>query len=298
MNILLTGSDGFTGRHFADLARSVGHTVVPLLSDLTDKGALQREVLALVPDAVLHLAAVSFVAHSDDNAFYAVNVIGTMNLLAALAQLPRMPGNVLLASSANVYGNCEASPIFETQPPLPVSHYAMSKLAMEQMSRTYCDRLPLVIARPFNYTGPGQALNFVIPKLVDHFARGAAAVSLGNLNVEREFNDVRMVCKDYMGLLQYGEPGQTYNICSGRPYALQHVIETLTRITGHMLDIVVNPSFVRANEVTRLSGSPTKLEKLFMKHGVIREDRRLEDTLRRMLAVAMSPVVQNLKAVP
>ena len=297
MNILLTGSDGFTGRHFADLARSVGHTVVPLLSDLTDKGASQREVLALVPDAVLHLAAVSFVAHSDDNAFYAVNVIGTMNLLAALAQLPRMPGNVLLASSANVYGNCEASPISETQPPLPVSHYAMSKLAMEQMSRTYCDRLPLVIARPFNYTGPGQALNFVIPKLVDHFARGAAAVSLGNLNVEREFNDVRMVCKDYMGLLQYGETGQTYNICSGRPYTLQRVIETLTRITGHMLDIVVNPSFVRSNEVNRLCGSPTKLDKLLLEHGVIREDWRLEDTLRRMLSTEASPFDHNLKTV-
>jgi GDP-6-deoxy-D-talose 4-dehydrogenase len=298
LNILLTGSDGFTGRHFADLARSMGHTVIPLLSDLTDKGALQREAAGMAPDAVMHFAAISFVGHSDDNSFYAVNVVGTMNLLAVLAQLPQVPRCVVLASSANVYGNCEASPVSEMEPPLPVSHYAMSKLAMEHMCRTYGDRLPLVIARPFNYTGPGQALNFVIPKLVDHFARVAAIVSLGNLNVEREFNDVRMVCKDYLGLLEYGEPGHTYNICSGRPYALQHVIKMLTGITGHPIEIVVNTSLVRSNEVTRLCGSPTKIEKLFMKHGVIREDWPLEDTLRRMLAVGASQVAQCVKAAP
>ena len=297
MNILLTGSDGFTGRHFADLARSMGHTVAPLLSDLTDKGALQREVLALVPDAVLHLAAVSFVAHSDDNAFYAVNVIGTMNLLAALAQLPRMPGNVLLASSANVYGNCEASPISETQPPLPVSHYAMSKLAMEQMSRTYGDRLPLVIARPFNYTGPGQALNFVIPKLVDHFARRAAAVSLGNLNVEREFNDVQMVCNAYLQLLQFGKAGEVYNICSGRPYTLRHVIDILTLVSGHSIDVVVDPALVRSSEVHRLCGSPAKLRTLLKLDGPIAGDVPLEETLLRMLATATVPPAQNLKAI-
>lgn len=285
MNILLTGSDGFTGRHFADMAGSAGHIVLPLKVDLSDKAALQQEMLELAPDAVVHLAAISFVGHPDNTAFYAVNVIGTMNLLAALAQLPRIPSRVLLASSANVYGNCEASPISEIQAPAPVSHYAMSKLAMEHMSRTYANQLPLVITRPFNYTGAGQAVNFVIPKLVDHFARRAPTIELGNLQVEREFNDVRTVCKDYLALAQYSEPGQTYNICSGRPYALQDVIDTLTRISGHPIEVVVNPAFVRSNEVHRLCGSPVKLEELFKQHGVPRDDLRLEDTLRHMLAI-------------
>lgn len=284
MKILVTGADGFTGKPFAELARSAGHEVVPLKADLTDREALLHQVLDAAPDAVVHLAAISFVGHADDNAFYAVNVIGTTNLLAALAQLPRPPLRVLLASSANVYGNCEASPIAESQPPAPVNHYAMSKLAMEHMARTYADRLPLVMTRPFNYTGPGQAVNFVIPKLVDHFARRAPSIALGNLHVEREFNDIRMVCSAYLQLLQHGKPGETYNVCSGQPYTLQQVIDTLTRITGHSIEVEVNPAFVRANEVHRLCGNPAKLQALLSAHGATLVNPPLEDTLRRMLA--------------
>lgn len=284
MKILLTGRDGFTGRYFAELARSNGHEVVPLTADLTDREALQREVLGTVPDAVLHLAAISFVGHADDKALYAVNVLGTMNLLAALAQLPQAPNRVLLASSANVYGNCGVSPISESQPPAPVNHYAMSKLAMEYMSRNYADRLPVVISRPFNYTGPGQALNFVIPKLVDHFARRAPSIDLGNLHVEREFNDIQMVCHSYLQLLQHGVSGETYNVCSGQPYTLQHVIDTLARMTGHQMRVEVNPAFVRGNEVHRLCGSPAKLNTLLAACTETLRIVPLENTLGRMLA--------------
>jgi nucleoside-diphosphate-sugar epimerase len=199
------------------------------------------------------------VGHADDTAFYGVNVVGTMNLMAGLAALPVKPTKVLLASSANVYGNCDASPITEGQPAAPVNHYAMSKLAMEHMARTYLDRLPVVFSRPFNYTGHGQAPNFLIPKLVSHFAQRAPAIELGNLHVEREFNDVRMVCNAYLALLAHGVPGEVYNVCSGQPYTLQHVIEMLSGITGHTMDMRVNPAFVRANEVHRLCGSPHKL---------------------------------------
>ncbi len=295
MKILLTGADGFTGRHFAELARSTGHEVVPLLADLTDREALQREVLGTTPDAVVHLAAISYVAHADDNSFYAVNVIGTMNLLAGLVELPVAPLCVLLASSANVYGNCEESPISESQPPAPVNHYAMSKLAMEHMSRTYAGRLPIVITRPFNYTGPGQASSFVIPKLVDHFARRVSSISLGNMHVEREFNDVGMVCSAYLQLLMHGEAGETYNVCSGQPYTLQFVIDTLTCITAHKIQVAVNPAFVRANEVHRLCGDPLKIRTLLACHGKSQEYLPLEGTLRRMLAVETALSFQNSK---
>jgi nucleoside-diphosphate-sugar epimerase len=286
LKILLTGADGFTGRPFTQLAVAAGHTVEPLQADLTHPVALQQQVLASAPDAVVHLAAISFVGHADDNAFYAVNVVGTTNLLAALVQLPKRPNRVLLASSANIYGNCTQSPIAEDQPPAPVNHYAMSKLAMEHMARTYADRLPLVITRLFNYTGPGQDVNFVIPKLVEHFAQRVPSIALGNLNVEREFNDVQMVCSAYLKLLQHGEPGETYNVCSGQPYTLQHVIDTLTRITSHPIEVEVNPAFVRANEVRRLCGSPAKLQALLTRHGCTLDNPPLEDTLRRMLAAA------------
>ncbi|ACM32040.1 MULTISPECIES: GDP-mannose 4,6-dehydratase [Diaphorobacter] len=286
MRILLTGANGFTGRPFAEAARAAGRVVVPLKANLADRDALRHEVLETRPDAVVHLAAISFVGHADDGAFYAVNTVGTCNLLVALAALPNRPQKVLLASSANVYGNCDASPIDETQPPAPVNHYAMSKLAMEHMARTYANRLPLVITRPFNYTGPGQNVNFVIPKLVDHFARKAASIALGNLHVEREFNDVQMVCNAYLQLLEHGEPGEAYNVCSGQPYTLQHVIDTLSRITGHAMHVEVNPAFVRANEVHRLCGSPAKLQALLVKQGYASTNPPLEDTLQRMLSAA------------
>jgi nucleoside-diphosphate-sugar epimerase len=259
MNILLTGADGFTGRHFIQSATQAGHQVMALQVDLTDPAAVVAQVQGTQPDAVVHLAAISFVGNADLAAFYAVNVIGTMNLLSALSTLSKPPTKVLLASSANIYGNCDASPIAEDQAPAPVNHYAASKLAMEHMARTLADRLPIVISRPFNYTGAGQGGQFLIPKLVDHFARRAPCIELGNLHVEREFNDVRMVCQAYLALLLHGQPGQAYNVCTGQTYTLQNVLDKLQDVTGHQLDVQVNPSFVRANEVHRLCGNPNKL---------------------------------------
>ena len=279
MKLLLTGSDGFTGRHFVSSARARGHEVVALQANLNDRDALIQEVAQVAPEAVVHLAAISFVGHADPSAFYNVNVIGTLNLLDALAALAQPPRSVLLASSANVYGNCEQSPITEAQPPAPVNHYAMSKLAMEYMARTYLDRLPLFFVRPFNYTGPGQAESFVIPKLVAHFARRAAAVELGNLDVEREFNDVRFVCEAYLQLLEKAKPGEVVNVCTGKPVTLKSVLALLSQITGHQLQVKVNPAFVRNNEIHRLCGSPAKLV------GVVGEvtSPSLSDTLRWML---------------
>jgi nucleoside-diphosphate-sugar epimerase len=280
MKILLTGSAGFTGHHFIASAQAAGHQVLQLQPGLTDKAAVAAEVQQAKPDAVVHLAAISFVGHADDSDFYRVNVVGTMNLLAALVELPRVPAKVLLASSANIYGNCDASPINEDQPPAPVNHYAASKLAMEHMARTFADRLPIVITRPFNYTGAGQADHFLIPKLVDHFVRKAPSIELGNLNVEREFNDVRMVCNAYLALLDHGQQGQTYNVCSGQTYTLQNVLDMLIDITGHAIDVHVNPAFVRANEVHRLCGNPAKLQACTGPLAQI----GLADTLRAMLA--------------
>lgn len=286
MRILLTGARGFTGRLFAHRATSAGHTIHELRSDLTDSEALRNEVTEVAPEAVVHLAGISFAGHANDVAFYAVNVVGTTNLLDALVALPVRPERVLLASSANIYGNTAHSPIGELQAPAPVNHYGMSKLAMEYMARTYSDRLNLVITRPFNYTGPGQAANFLIPKLAIHFAHRAPSISLGNLDVEREFNDVQTVCDAYLLLLHHGVSGETYNICSGRPYALRRVIDVLSQMTSHSPRIEVNPAFVRANEVHRLCGDPAKLHALLEKQSITLEEPSLEETLDRMLLAA------------
>lgn len=285
MRILVTGADGFTGMHFVRLARAVGHEVVEFTANLTDPAAVKSQVAEAAPEAVVHLAAISFVGHSQASAFYDVNVIGTLNLLDALQGLAHVPRQILLASSANIYGNCDRSPIAETQTPAPVNHYAMSKLSMEFLAKTYTDKLPLFFVRPFNYTGPGQAASFVIPKLVSHFQCRAVTVELGNLHVEREYNDVRMVCDAYLKLLARAQRGETYNICSGQTHTLGHVIDVLTELTGHHIQVRVNPDFVRANEIHRLCGNPDKLIQTLGTLPAV----TLRDTLQSMLMAGQGP---------
>lgn len=279
MRILLTGGKGFTGEHFAKLARSLGHTINILNSDLSETASLKSEVLSYSPTHVVHLAAISFVAHEHNEDFYRTNVIGTQNLLEAICELSETPQKVLIASSANIYGNCPQSPFSENQVPQPINHYAFSKLAMEYLAQTYGDRLPIVITRPFNYTGSGQSLQFLIPKLVNHFVRKCTQIELGNLGVEREFNDVRMVCGAYLKLLELGKLGEIYNICSGQTYAIKTVVALLEKISGYKIDIKINPSLIRQNEVIRLCGSPNKLINTIGPLNKI----SLEETLRWMI---------------
>ncbi len=277
--ILLTGADGFTGRHLSRIAAQRGYDVIPLAADLREIQDLEREILSAEFDHVVHLAGVSAVTHADFAAFYEVNVIGSMNLLDALQRSGRSVGKIILASSANIYGNARQSPIAENAPHAPVNHYAMSKLAMEFMASAQYASLPVLFTRPFNYTGVWHDDRFVIPKLVNHFARRAPTVELGNLDVEREFNDVAAICSIYLGLLERGMPGETYNLCSGKTYALREVVGKLEAITGHKIEVAVNPAFLRDNEVHRLCGDTSKLFALL---GEV-EFPPLEDTLARML---------------
>lgn len=235
-------------------------------------------MLAVRPDYVIHLAAISFVQHAQAEAFYGVNVIGTLNLLQALADTGIAPRRILLASSANVYGNATAGVLSETQPPAPVNHYAMSKLAMEYLVRPWCERLPITITRPFNYTGVGQSLQFLVPKIVDHVVRRAPSIELGNLDVERDFSDVRDVARIYRDLLTADCAGEVVNVCSGQPYSLRTIVAMMEGIAGHAITVRVNPAFVRTNEVRSLVGSPDRLEALIGHHARI----PLDETLRWM----------------
>ena len=269
--------------HFANLAEAAGHRITALQSNITDAPALEAEVLTTDPDWVIHFAGISFVASKDDEAFYRVHALGSSNLLASLSKLRKKPVKVLLASSATVYGNSNVAHASEDQQLNPIDHYAMSKVAMEEMAKTFMDRLPIIIARPFNYTGPGQKGNFLIPKLIAHFTQKNASIELGNLNVEREFNDINMICEAYLNLLQYGTPAETYNVGSGNARSLKQVINTLIQMTGHAIEVKVNPDFVRANEVRRMCADPAKLNALFQTHGIRLHVPPLEYTLQRML---------------
>ena len=269
--------------HFAKLAEAAGHRITALQSNITDAAALEAEVHTTDPDWVIHFAGISFVASKDNEAFYRVHALGSSNLLASLSKLRKKPVKVLLASSATVYGNSNVAHASEDQQLNPIDHYAMSKVAMEEMAKTFMDRLPIIIARPFNYTGPGQKGNFLIPKLITHFTQKNASIELGNLNVEREFNDINMICEAYLNLLQYGTPAETYNVGSGNARSLKQVIDTLIQMTGHAIEVKVNPDFVRANEVRRMCADPAKLNALFQAQGIQLNVPPLEYTLQRML---------------
>lgn len=272
---LITGLRGFTGRYLAAALNARGVRVVGLVQgeaqcadeiacDLTEAAAVREAVAHIQPTHVAHLAALAFVGHGDARAFYDVNVFGTLNLLDALATAKTPPRRVLIASSANVYGTPEVEIIDESVCPAPVNHYACSKLAMEHMAHTFFERLPIVMTRPFNYTGVGQDEKFLIPKIVSHFKRQAPFIELGNLDVSRDFSDVRDVAAAYTALLLDAQDveGQTFNVCSGRAHSLREVLNMTERISGRSMEIRVNPAFVRSNEVPRLLGSGLKLQQL------------------------------------
>lgn len=271
---LITGLVGFTGRYLAQLLKQQGYRVAGLqaraqpsdhelhVCDLLDREGLRKVVDEVRPDVVAHLAAISFVAHGDVDAIYRTNVVGTRNLLEALADSPYKPQSVLLASSANIYGNTATDPISEEVTPAPANDYAVSKLAMEYMAGLWFDRLPITIVRPFNYTGVGQASNFLLPKIMDHFKRRVHEIELGNLDVARDFSDVRTVVAAYAALLAAPPAGETFNVCSGVAYSLQQVLDMAADIAGYRLSVKVNPAFVRTNEVKVLRGDGKRLSKL------------------------------------
>lgn len=275
--VLITGSRSFTGAFLVPLLQKRGFTVVgiersagppschrEIICDLTDQDGLNRAVLELMPSHVIHLAALSFAALEDEFPYYHVNLFGTQNLLRSLSLLPVPPTKVILASTANVYGIPPAgvTRLDESIPPNPVNHYAISKLAMEFMAKTWFARLPILVTRPFNYTGPGQDLKFVVPKIVHHFKSRLSCIEVGNLNVSRDFSDVRDIALCYANLLDCPYDSEVVNLCSGNPHPLAEIFEELTALTGHSIEIVQNPAFMRANEIPSLCGDHSKLHRM------------------------------------
>lgn len=293
---LITGLGGFTGRYMAAELTAAGYhvfgTAMPseagagadpdvFAVDLCDRAAVAAMIEQVQPDVVLHLAGIAFVAHANVDLIYQVNIVGTRNLLAALAAGQHRPSAVLLASSANIYGNADVPVIDENVAVAPANDYAVSKLAMEYMARLWMDRLPIILARPFNYTGVGQSDNFLLPKIVSHFRRGAREIELGNLAIARDFSDVRSVVRSYRALVGANCAGWTnpaFNVCSGHSTSLQNVIAMMEDIAGYKIAVRVNPAFVRNNDVLTLTGSRAKLDQAI---GAI-EQVPLVETLRWM----------------
>ena len=268
---LITGMAGFTGHYLSKALTLAGYEVHGIGANqsqeanyhqlnLSDVAAMRSLVAQIQPTVVVHLAAIAFVGHADPEAFYQVNLIGTHHLLSVLAEMALNLECLLLVSSANIYGNSNAGVLHETQTPAPENDYAVSKLAMEHMAKLWLSKLPIVTVRPFNYTGVGQSEQFLLPKIMGHFKRKEKQIELGNLDVWRDFSDVRAVVAAYVGLIQSKPIGQVFNVCSGQATSLEQVLAVAEELAGYSIEVSVNPAFVRPNEVKTLIGSADRLK--------------------------------------
>jgi GDP-4-dehydro-6-deoxy-D-mannose reductase len=268
---LITGGRGFVGHWLAAHLRDLGDEVVAIDREveITDPTALLEAMSAAAPDAVYHLAALTHVGQSWDEPLQVleVNIMGTAAVLAAARQCGSDP-RVLVTSSAEVYGAVTDPgrlPLDEGSPTAPLTPYAASKLAAEAVvAQAYLGHGQHVITvRPFNHIGPGQTPNFAVPalakRIVDADRRGAATIPVGNLSARRDFTDVRDVVRAYRLLVESGEPGEIYNVCSGRDVSIREIADGLLELAGTTLEFEVDPTLVRPVEVPVLRGDPTRL---------------------------------------
>lgn len=270
--ILVTGASGFTGQYvlkelsklncdvfcLTDTLTATGRSV-----DLCDKNAVSSIIQQVSPNKLLHLAAISYVGHGDESEFYKVNVQGTLNLLNAVESLKTTVSSIVLASSANIYGSVNGSlPINESTPPNPQNAYAESKAQMEfEVQRLYSG-MPITVVRPFNYTGLGQSEKFLVPKIVQAFIKRAKVLELGNLNISRDFSDVRYVATVYSDLLRRDGSLGTYNVCSGVSLSLKSIVDKCENFCKYRPELSSNKKFQRQSEIPILCGDNTKITKL------------------------------------
>jgi GDP-4-dehydro-6-deoxy-D-mannose reductase len=291
MRVLVTGAAGFVGRHLHDHLCAEGDDVVGIDRehgpDLLDPDGLVACLRTERPEVVYHLGGWSDVGASweDPLGAFRANAEGTLNVLQA--SLAADVGRVLVVSSADVYGPVppEHLPITEDHELCPLSPYAASKAAADQLSvqawKGYS--LPVVRARAFNHLGPGQTPRFLAPAIAERIARnerdGGDEVPVGNLTPRRDVTDVRDVVRAYRLLVRHGEAGEAYNVCSGHDLAVAEIAERLVAMAERPMRLVPDPSLQRPVETPVLRGDPSKLHAATGWVPTIELDRTLRDVL-------------------
>jgi GDP-4-dehydro-6-deoxy-D-mannose reductase len=281
--ILVTGAAGFVGGHLVDRLLSDGAAVVgwyrpgtdtsALRGDiewrsveLLDRDAVTRAVEQTQPAAVYHLAGAAHVAQSWQRTAetYAINVLATHHLLSALALQQPQPG-VLVSCSGTIY-RPQGHPLREEDPIAPSSPYATSKLAQEMLAIRVCheSRMPVIVARSFNHTGPGQDPSFVASGIARQIARIEAGLqdprlTLGNLDPKRDLSDVRDVVRAYVALMAHAAPATPYNVCSGRALAIRTLVEAFLARAKAPIEIAQDPALLRPNDAPLLVGDPARI---------------------------------------
>ena len=277
MRVLVTGAGGFVGGWLTKELRAAGHEVIgPTVEelDVTDPEGVRSALERWRPDAVAHLAAVSFGpdAEEDPRSALRTTVGGTANVMEAARQSARPP-SVLVTGSSEVYGrpSPRSLPLSETAQLGAASCYSLTKLAQESVALAHAARYDLVVVatRSFNHAGPGQRSRFVVPALAERIRdvrRGDAdEVRVGNLDVRRDFTDVRDVVRAYRSLLELmaagglGRGGRVFNVCSGVSTSVREILDRFAALAGIRPTVRVDPALVRANDATEIRGDAAAL---------------------------------------
>ena len=269
MKVLVTGCNGFAGRHAIAALRQAGHEAVggdlalapggasaDVELDVRELASISRALATVRPDAILHLGGIAFVplGWTEPQRLFAVNTIGTLNLLDAVRQLAPAT-RVLVVTSAEVYGSHPApAPLAEDAPYRPDNIYGVAKAAADHAVLLYAahHRLDAMVARPSNHIGAGQSKDFVSSSFADQLAAIAAGapplMRVGNLDQRRDFTDVRDVARAYVLLLEKGRTGHAYNIASGRMIPVREIFDALCDIAQVHPRVEVAPALFRPNE--------------------------------------------------
>jgi GDP-4-dehydro-6-deoxy-D-mannose reductase len=280
--ILVTGAQGFVGSHLLAQLDGRGR---PIDVDVTDAKAVARAFAESAPAGVVHLAALSSVGTSWEDAgeTWRVNVMGAVNVLEATrAQAPDC--RVLVASTGEVYGRARQVPTPEDQPLEPLSPYAASKAAAEvacdQARRTGVDA---VVARAFQHEGPGRDERFAVGSWAAQIARaeesGGGTVRVGDLSVKRDIVDVRDVCRAYELLLEPSVPAGTYNVAGGRAVEMREVLELLVGLATAPIEVEPDPARSRPSDPPVVCGDASRLREATGWEPMIPLEQTLADTL-------------------
>ena len=293
--VLITGASGFIGQFvlkemlknedidfLAIDTRKIPNVSIEKqeLVSLLDKDKLMEIIKKYKPNIIVHLAAIALVTHDNVGEIYNVNVQGTENLLEVAQEYCDKGTRVILASTAGVYGNQKVEKYKEDLPYNPANNYSYSKMITEYLGKRYKDDLEIVTIRPFNIIGVGQSENFLIPKLVEHFANRKEKLSVGNISSFRDYVDVEYCAEVIMELvLREKIDFDILNICSGIPTSGEMILQLLQEMTSFKPEIEISKNFVRKNEVWRMIGDTTRLSE-FMNG---KKSQSVKDILLKML---------------
>ncbi len=273
MRALVTGASGFVGRTLLDHLATEGDVVTGLSRatggpEITDRGAVHAAITGCEVDVIYHLAAQSHVPTAWSNPIdtLRINVEGTQNVLDAAADAPGKP-RVLVVTSAEVYGSVtpDELPIHEDAPLRPNNPYAASKVAADAVAQqAWLGRGQDVIRlRAFNHLGPGQSSNFVCSGIAHRIASaeraGTRQIDVGNLNVRRDFSDVRDIVAAYRLVAESGQSGQVYNVCSGNDRSIGDVANGLLALSDADLKLVPHPDLVREVDTPVVRGDNSRI---------------------------------------